>query len=462
MSDGVFYLIALCCGLAGGVVGAAFHAAVDALLPWPSWLVARFGDGPLTVLAAAAIAALALVAAFFLTRRVAPEAAGSGVQEIEGAMEGLREVRWRRVLPVKFVAGILALGSGLVAGREGPTIHMGAAIAAAVSERLRLGQVDMRALLAAGAAAGLSAAFNAPLAAVLFIIEETRRQFPYTLRAYVGVIIAAAASAFALEMLIGLALPLKVAAVMMPLATLPAFVVLGAGLGVLGVGFNKCLLLALDWTARTFHRAPFVPALVVGAAAGALAIVLPEATGGGDHVIPHLVAGQLSLTALLLIAVLRFVGTMASYPVGVPGGIFSPMLALATAIGLAFGLLVESLPLAGLVALPPTTAAAFAVAAMGGLFTATVRAPLVAVVLGAELTGAFGLILPLIATCVTAHIVAGALGGRPIYELLLERTLRLAGLKRSSTATAVSSPVGVDEAPHPAKIRKRRRRGGRG
>ena len=450
ISDGVFYLVAGLCGLAGGIVGAAFHLAVDALLHWPTWLMARFGTGIGTVLMAAAIAAAGIVAAFLLTRRFAPEAAGSGVQEIEGAMEGLRVVRWRRILPVKFVGGVLSLSSGLVAGREGPTIHMGASIAAAVAEGLRLDRNDMRGLLAAGAAAGLAAAFNAPLAAILFIVEETRKQFRYTFRSYTAVIIASAASAIGMGMVGGTAPPLRIDAEEMPLWLLPAFAALGVGLGGLGLVFNRCLLAALDWTAATFRRVPFVPALVVGTVVGALAIVLPEAVGGGELLIPNLVAGHLPLATLLLVAVLRFIGTMASYPVGVPGGIFSPMLTLATTIGLVVAMLIEAALSAGAVAVPPTTAAAFAIAAMGGLFAATIRAPLVGVVLAVELTGAYALILPLIVVCITANVVAERLGGRPIYELLLERTLRLAGQTQAAPpATAVSSPVGVDDTPGP-------------
>jgi CIC family chloride channel protein len=91
--------------------------------------------------------------------------------------------------------------------------------------------------------------------------------------------------------------------------------------------------------------------------------------------------------------------------------------------------------------------AGFAVAAMGGLFSATVRAPLVGVVLVVELTGAFELTLELLVTCVTAHVVAQWLGGRPIYEVLLERSMRLAGRARSTTSEATSSPVGIDDAP---------------
>ncbi|MDP2372788.1 H(+)/Cl(-) exchange transporter ClcA [Reyranella sp.] len=465
ISDGAFYFIAGFCGLAGGVVGAAFHLTVDALLRWPAWLVARFGSGPETILMAAGIAAVGLLAAFLLTRRFAPEAAGSGVQEIEGAMEGLRVVRWRRILPVKFAGGVLALSSGLVAGREGPTIHMGASIAAAAAEAFKLDRDDMRGLLAAGAAAGLAAAFNAPLAAILFIVEETRKQFRYTFRSYVGVICASAASAMGMGLVGGTAPPMRIAALEQPLWLLPAFVLLGVGLGGLGVVFNRCLVGALDWTATTFRRAPFVPALVVGAAVGALAIVMPEAVGGGELLIPHLVARDLPLATLALLAVLRFVGTMASYPVGVPGGIFSPMLALATTVGLGVAILMEGALASGGLPVPPSMAQAFAIAAMGGLFAATIRAPMVGVVLAVELTGAYALILPLLVTCVTAHVISDWLKGRPIYELLLERTLRLAGqTPPPPDPTDASSPVGTDERPHPTRtrVKRRRHRGGKG
>jgi len=442
ISDGAYYFLAALCGVATGVVGAAFHLVVDRLMTWPARLVAHFGREPSTIAMAAGIAAAGLVAAFFLTRKIAPEAAGSGVQEIEGAMEGLREVRWRRVLPVKFAGGVLSLSSGLVAGREGPTIHMGASIAQAISERMGLTEAELRGLLAAGAAAGLSAAFNAPLAAILFVIEETRKQFRYTFRSYTAVIVASAASAIGMELVGGTAPPLKLDNAEMPLALIPAFLVLGAVLGGMGLLFNRTLLFMLDWTAATFRRAPFVPALVVGATAGALAIVFPQAVGGGELIIPGFVTGNLAVTTLLVLGLVRFAGAMVSYPVGVPGGIFAPMLAIATVFGLLAAALLDAV-----MPLPPLGAAAFAIAAMGGLFSATIRAPLVGVVLAAELTGGYALILPLIVTCATSNAVSQALGGRPIYELLLERTLRLAGQAMPPSRVGVSAPIGVDDEP---------------
>jgi CIC family chloride channel protein len=219
------------------------------------------------------------------------------------------------------------------------------------------------------------------------------------------------------------------------------------------VVFNKTLVMALDWRARTFKRVPVLYAVIVGAAVGVLAIVLPLAIGGGESLIATMPTSDLPIKTLLLIAVVRFVGTMASYPVGVPAGIFSPMLTFATTVGLIAGMLVEMALAQTSLAIPPGIGAAFAVAAMGGLFSATIRAPLVGIVLVVELTGAFELTLVLIVTCITAHVVAEWLGGRPIYEVLLERSLRLSGRAPHGPSTSVSSPVGTDESPPRADAR---------
>ncbi|MBL0900179.1 MAG: chloride channel protein, partial [Reyranella sp.] len=280
--------------------------------------------------------------------------------------------------------------------------------------------------------------------ATLSGLGEPPTQFRYTFRSYTAVIIASAASAVGMELVGGTAPPLRLDNAEMPLSLIPAFLMLGVLLGGLGILFNRTLLFMLDWTAATFRRASFVPALAVGAAAGALAIVFPQAVGGGELIIPGSVSGNLAVTTLLVLGIVRFVGAMVSYPVGVPGGIFAPLLTIATV----FGLLAAAL-LNMIVPLPPLAAAAFAIAAMGGLFSATIRAPLVGVVLAAELTGGYALLLPLIVTCVTANAVAQALGGRPVYELLLERTLRLSGQTMPPPRVGVSAPVGADDEPRP-------------
>ncbi|MDV6228047.1 H(+)/Cl(-) exchange transporter ClcA [Nitratireductor aquimarinus] len=409
-------------GILTGAVGSVFHLMIDRLQTWPH-LLSAYVDGASLVVAAALITMCITLLAVYVVRRYAPEAGGSGVQEIEGAMQGLRVVRWRRVLPVKFFAGIAAVGSGLVLGREGPTIHIGASFSAAITDFFKVSEIERRGMLGAGAAAGLACAFDAPLAAVLFIVEETRRQFPYTFRTYMGVIVAAFLATVMTQIIGGTAPDLSMLVDSPAVWMLPAFVLLGCLLGVLGVTLNAGLLWTSALAARVNARASYLFPAVVGLAIGALFIVMPMAVTGGDSVIKSLAAGGAGLKILLMLAVLRFVTMVTSYSAGTPGGIFAPMLALSMCVGLAFGeVMTFALPHDAMVPL------AFGIAAMGGLFSASVRAPVVGVALTLELTGSYTMVMPLIATCVTANMVAQWIGGRPIYDLLLEKTLMQAGI----------------------------------
>ena len=423
MRNGAYHLVAIVLGAIVGLIGSAFHIGVEWLTAaWPSLLRDTLAlSGTTLYLAAALVAATMAVVSLWLVRTYAPEAGGSGVPEIEGAMEGLREVRWHRVLPVKFFGGLLSLSSGMVLGREGPTIHIGASIAKAAADLTGLTGEDMRGLLAAGGAAGLAAAFNAPLAAVLFVIEETRRQFPYSSRTYIAVVLASLASAIVTEGLTGNVPYMLLDVGAMPHGALPAFVALGAMLGVVGVGFNRTLIWSLDHVRSLGLQTSFyLFPLIIGLIVGVLMFVLPEATQGGEVLAVKLATEARPLGVLAVIVVLRFVMTMASYSTGVAGGIFAPILALATTIGLLFGTGLEML-----LPLPETTHVALAIAAMGGLFAATIGAPLVGMVLVMELTGAYSLLVPVMLTTIVSNMVAQRLGGRPIYEILLERTLAL-------------------------------------
>ena len=422
VSDAWFYFLALIVGLLTGLVGTIFHLAADALLHWHATSSVRFGD-PLAIVLTALSSCAMVVGAVYLVRRFAPEAGGSGVQEIEGALEDLRPLHWRRVLPVKFFGGLLSIGSGLVVGREGPTIHIGASIAAGLSEYAKPGKIERKGLLAAGAAAGLAAAFNAPLAAVLFVIEETRKQFPYTFRTYMGVAMAAACSTLVTEEIAGVGPDLPIMSGAVALEHLFAFVLLGGVLGLFGIVFNRMLLASLDIVQGIARRSnPYVFPAIWGLSIGALLIVYPGAAQGGEGLILTLVSEHWTVLGLFTLVILRLGSTMASYSVGAPGGIFAPILTLATSAGLALGA-TAALVLPNAEGLP----VAFAIAAMGGLFTSTIRAPMVGIVLVLELTGSFDLLLPVFVTCIVSNVVAESLGGRPIYEQLLERTLRLAG-----------------------------------
>ena len=160
-----------------GILAGAMSALFDHGIIWVGELrlhfIASFADSdiPLWLIAIPVSSSMAGLA-FYLTHRFAPEAGGSGIPEIEGAMEGMRPVRWKRVIPVKFFGGLLALGSGMALGREGPSVQLGGNIGRMISDIFKIDKTDSQALLAAGAAGGLAAALNAPLAGIMFVIEE--------------------------------------------------------------------------------------------------------------------------------------------------------------------------------------------------------------------------------------------------------------------------------------------------
>ncbi|MFD1804043.1 H(+)/Cl(-) exchange transporter ClcA [Mixta tenebrionis] len=411
-------------GTLAGLVGVAFEKAVTAVQLWRMGVVATTGDHlwlafPLAFILSAVLA----VFGYWLVRRFAPEAGGSGIPEIEGALEELRPVRWWRVIPVKFLGGMGTLGAGMVLGREGPTVQLGGNVGRMVLDLFRMRSAEARhSLLATGAAAGLSAAFNAPLAGILFIIEEMRLQFRYSLISIKAVFIGVIMSSIVFRYFNGEQAVIAVGKLAgAPVNTLWLYLLLGMLFGAVGVLFNQLLFRTQDFFQR-LHGGVMKKALIIGAllggVCGVLALIEPEAAGGGFNLIPLATAGHYSVGALLFIFIARVVTTLLCFGSGAPGGIFAPMLALGTLLGTAFGM--ASAALLPSLTLDPGT---FAIAGMGALFAASVRAPLTGIVLVLEMTDNYQLILPMIITCLGATLVAQFLGGKPIYSTLLARTL---------------------------------------
>jgi CIC family chloride channel protein len=423
------YLLAVVIGFVTGMLASAFHYCLQKVFYLHGKVAASFSGSSMNATLAAALLGSAMTAiAVILVRGFAPEAAGSGIQEIEGALQGLRDIRWQRVIGVKFIGGVLAIGAGLLLGREGPTIHMGGCVGKMIGAKTKSEGHTMNTLLAAGAGAGLSAAFSAPLAGVMFVTEELRRRFNYNFVSLHAVIIASVVAKVVNDQVFGMgpSLPvnlkilLPTSPVLKELTLLvPLFLVLGIIIGVCGAGFNTAMLGCLGISDRLSRTAMLLIASALGAAAGALMLVGPGYAGGGDRLIQIVFSSLPELGLLAALLAVRALMTFLSYSTGAPGGIFAPMLALGTLIGIGFGSFGQALfPQAGL------HPGAFAVAAMGGLFAATVRAPLTGIVLVAELTASFELLPAIIVTCLSASITAQMLGSKPIYELLLNRMLR--------------------------------------
>lgn len=420
----VILLMAAVVGALTGLMGVMFDQAVDWVMQHRLGMLAQVADSALLVWPLAfVLSALLAMMGYWLVRRFAPEAGGSGIPEIEGALEEMRPVRWWRVLPVKFFGGMGALGAGMVLGREGPTVQMGGNIGRMVLDMCRQRGAEARhTLLATGAAAGLAAAFNAPLAGILFIIEEMRPQFRYSLISIKAVFIGVIMSSIVFRVFNGDTAVIEVGHLSnAPLNTLWLYLLLGMIFGAVGTLFNSLVLMMQDVFQR-LHGGNITKWVLLGGAIGGLCGILglmaPGAVGGGFNLIPIATGGNFPVEMLLFIFIARVVTTLLCFSSGAPGGIFAPMLALGTLLGTAFGMVCAAwMPAMGL------DVGTFAIAGMGALFAASVRAPLTGIVLVLEMTNNYQLILPMIITCLGATLLAQFLGGKPLYSTILARTL---------------------------------------
>lgn len=357
-----------------------------------------------------------------ITRHFAPEASGSGIPHLKAVLLRFRNLDWKRILPVKFLGGIIAIGSGLALGREGPTVQMGGAVGDAISRFLKVSERDRLTLTTAGAGAGLAAAFNAPLSGLIFVLEEVRRDFqPIVFGAtFVAAVIADIIARIGSGQFPVFSVP---SYPVPPLESLPFFAILGVIAGLFGVLYNKGLLASL----RIFKHMPRplkMPLVaLIGAMIGFAGWFSPLMIGSGHGLAEEVLSGKVALSLIPIYFFLRYFLTITSYGTGAPGGIFAPLLVLGSLLGLAIGEVVHSLtPL--VVPIP----AVFAVVGMAAFFTAIVRAPLTGIMLIVEMTGNYSQMLPLLISCFCAFIVAEALKDIPIYEALLDRDLKGMGV----------------------------------
>ncbi len=419
--DGLLVLgvLSLFVGAAVGLVGACFRLGLeqacylrDMLITWAH--VAPSGAVVLVI----AACALATAVAAWLVRRFAPHAAGSGIPHVECVLNGEIPPAPFRLVPVKFFGGLLAIGSGLALGREGPSVQMGASIAHLIGHLFRRKLSDCLVLLAAGAGAGLATAFNAPIAGAVFVLEELARRFDT--RITIATLGASAGAIAVSRVFLGDQPDFHVGELPYHgFATVPMHLLLGVVAGLLGAAYNQTILGALAVTERFLWPVELRAALI-GAAVGLIAWFAPGLVGGGDALTQRTLAGTETILWLALVFLLRFVLGPACYAARTPGGLFAPLLVLGAQVGLFFGIVcVGALP--GLAPDPR----ALAVVGMAAFFTAVVRTPVTGIILVIEMTGCVTLLLPLLSACFAAMVVPTLLGNPPIYDSLREGTLRI-------------------------------------
>ena len=381
----------------------------------------------------------------YLIGRFVPESGGSGIPHIKAALVHMRIIRPVRLIVAKFLGGASVLAAGMSLGREGPTIQMGASIGKLVGDLSRVSRRGRGTLIAAGAGAGLAAAFNAPLAGFLFVMEELKREMSALTygSALAASVCAVAVTRYMFGLHAAFALPSPGSP---PLSILPWVAVVGVVCGVAGVVFNKCLLGALRIRTH-FHIPRWLYGAGVGLACGLALIYFPKITGSGHQVAESLLSGQFAASNLVLLLSAIFVGklllTSASYGTGVPGGIFAPILGLGSVLGYLCGLGIHAVSPS-----VPFSAAGFATVGMTALLSGSVRAPLTGVVLIVEMTAEYGLLYSLLVGAFAATLVADALKDKPIYDALMARDLHLGGAEVYSESEPLLLEILIE--PHSA------------
>jgi chloride channel protein, CIC family len=401
-------------GALTGVLGAAFRRCLEIAEHWRLTLLdwVHTLPGPGWLIPAALVAGCAAVAA--LVVRWEPFASGSGIPHVEAAFRGDVAPPLLRIVPAKFFGGVVAIGSGLVLGREGPTVHMGAALGAEAARRTRLPLEDVRLMQTALGGAGLAVAFTAPLGGILFVVEEVTRSLRW--RPLLATVVATAAAVGCSKLLLGGAPDFRVAAVAAPaLSWLPLFAAFGVLTGLLGAAYNGLVLWFLDHVAAVRRIDPVSKAAAIGAVIGLVMVALPLGAGGGDSLTQLILAGH-SIAVPLVAGYLlvRFVAGPLSYSAAVPGGLFAPLLA----VGALWGLLVAAGVGAVWSAPPAGLALPLALVGMAAFFAGTVRAPLTGVVVVMEMTATTSVWLPMLVASVAAVLAARLVGAPPIYDSL--------------------------------------------
>jgi len=362
---------------------------------------------------------------------LAPEAKGHGVPEVMQAILLKGGMIRARVAVIKAIASAISIGTGGSVGREGPIVQIGSSLGSTVGQFFRIPSKKLKTLVGCGAAAGIAAAFNAPIAGALFAVEIILMDF--AVAQFSPIVISSVMATVISHSFQG-----DFAAFLVPKYHLASpyeilfYFVLGAVSGVISFLFIKVLYYLEDFFDNRFHIAEYLKPAVGGLAIGIIALIFPQIMGVGyDSINLALHENLIWYVALSLIFV-KIIATSLTLGSGGSGGIFAPSLFIGAMLGYFFGSIAHNL-------FPAITATpgAYALVAMGGLVAGTTRAPITAIIIVFELTNDYRIILPLMITCIISTILSSKLSRESIYTLKL--LLRNINIKEGTESNVMES-----------------------
>jgi len=371
--------------------------------------------------------------------KIEPMITGSGIPQVQGILIGKMRIKWLRVVLLKFIGGIISIGAGLSLGREGPSVQIGAASGIGVSRMTKGNKTQEKFCVVFGSSAGLSAAFNAPMAGVLFAFEELQKSF--SVPVLLGCMSASTISNFISSAFFGLEpiFNFKIKK-QIPMTQYPYLLLLGVALGIMGFLFNKFILLAVNRYDKYFkfpvEFKPIIPFLFTGI----MGLNLPILLGGGSQIITEFAYNEYTIIFIASLLVLKFIFTIVSYSSSSPGGIFLPLLSIGATIGClmarifvdCFGMDTDYIKI-------------FITLGMAGYFSSVVKSPVTGIILITEMTGGVGNLFSISFVCVISYLVAILLKSEPVYEMLLKNTLSKKNrLEENREKTVMEVPIKIN------------------
>jgi CIC family chloride channel protein len=407
--DQIFLVLTIVIAIIAGLSAVLFTLAIQGVRN------ALFGMSPSTVRLILAPALVSLATGILLAKFF-PEARGSGVPQTKAAFH-LDEGRIRPIVPFgKFLTGALCVGSGHSMGREGPSVQIGAGLASTIGQWFGLSPQRVQALVPVGAAAALAAAFNTPVAAVLFALEEIIGDMNASLIG--STVVASVTSVIVERSILGDEVLFRVPAYqLVHPAELLAYAVLGVVGGLVSLVFCKGLL----GLRAAFLRLPPSTAIIQptlgGLAVGVILVFVPQVMGVGYEYVDQALNGGMVLKTMLLLCAVKLAATVISYSSGNAGGIFAPSLYLGAMAGGVVGMTVHQFA-----PFPTAGPGAYALVGMGALFAGIIRAPMTSVFMIFELTQDYQILVPLMISNMLSFMISKRFQSKPVYHALLEQT----------------------------------------
>lgn len=405
-------------GLLTGITVVLFRLGIENLF---HFIMTNFYSHPLIFLC---ITTLGGLLAGLMVFKLAPETSGSGIPYVKmSLLRSGRLIRTRTIF-VKFIAGVLGIGTGLSLGREGPSVQLGAGVGSLVGKLSKLNGNNRDKLIASGAGAAIGATFNAPVAGTLFVLEELIHKFTPSM--LFPTLVATVISATVARHFLGSnpSFNITLQPITVEGTTILVCIILGLLSGVLGVLFSKTIFFFNSLYAKIKLPDYTKPALA-GLITGIAGLFLPYILSSGNGSVDILMQGGFPIGLVIVIFLAKFIITPLCFGSGAAGGIFLPMLMLGSFLGYITGYCTNLI-------LPDINLMAAASLGMAGFLSSVARTPLTAVVMVFEMTGGYECILPLMLTAAVADMTAAKFNHKPIYAKLVVNQYKKTGTEISA------------------------------